>query len=237
MITFFRRIRQRLLQQNQVTRYLGYAGGEIFLVVIGILLALQINNWNEGRKTKKFEQEILFLIDQNLLRDSVLLTEELLKAKQANELTDRLLVQVAMKNYDDSLNYWMGKIISFERFKSQSSAFEVLKAKGIETISEKELQLVLISYYDVSLFEVYQSLKDVENSFIADWIPLIKLEFSDFNFLNFCQPVNSKTFFEKPSSIVLFKLYQDNREGSVKNIESALQKISEIRSLTKTHLQ
>lgn len=237
MLTFFRHIRQKLLEQNQVTRYLAYAAGEIFLVVIGILLALQINNWNEGRKTKKFEQEILFLIDQNLQRDSAIMSEELFKARQAVQLTDQLLEQVALKNYDDSLNYWMGKIISFERFKSQSSAFEVLKAKGIETISDKELQLALISYYDVSLFEVYQSLADVESAFNADWIPLIKQDFSDFKWLDFVQPVNSKTFFEKPSSIVLFKLYQDNREGSVKNMESALQKISEIRSLTKSHLQ
>lgn len=237
MITFFRKIRLKLLQQNQVTRYLAYAGGEILLVVIGILIALQINNWNEGRKTKKFEQEILFLIDQNLQRDSVLLSEELFKAKQAIELTDRLLEQVALKNYDDSLNYWMGKIISFERFKSQSSAFEVLKAKGIETISDKELQLALISYYDVNLFEVYQSLDDVEFSFNTDWIPVIKEDFTDFKWQDFCQPINSKTFFEKPSSIVLFRLFQDNREGSVRNIESALLKISENRSLTKTHLQ
>jgi hypothetical protein len=237
MITFFRRIRQRLLQQNQFTRYLGYATGEIFLVVIGILIALQINTWNEGRKTKKFEQEILFLIDQNLRQDSVLLVEELIKAKEALELTDRLLEQVALKNYDDSLNYWMGKIISFERFKSQASGFEVLKSKGIETISDKELQLALISYYDVSLFDVYQSLDDVEASFNSDWIPVIKQDFLDFKWRDFSQPVNSKTFFEKPSSIVLFRIYQDNREGSVRNIESALQKISEIRSLTKTHLQ
>ncbi len=136
MISLFRKIRQQLLQENKVTRYLTYAIGEIFLVVIGILIALQINTWNESRKTKKFEQEILFLIDQNLQQDSVLLAEELFKAKNALELTDRLLEQVALKNYDDSLNFWMGKIISFERFKSQSSAFEVLKAKGIETISE-----------------------------------------------------------------------------------------------------
>ncbi len=50
MISFFRKIRQKLLQQNRVTRYLVYAIGEIFLVVIGILIALQVNNWNENRK-------------------------------------------------------------------------------------------------------------------------------------------------------------------------------------------
>jgi hypothetical protein len=237
MLKFFRKIRQRLLQRNRVTQYLVYAAGEILLVVIGILIALQINNWNEDRKSNKFEQEILYLIDQNLQRDSILLVGELFKTKQAIELTDRLLEQVAMKNYDDSLNFWMGKIISFERFKSQSSAFEVLKSRGIDTITDKNLQLALISYYDESLFQVYQSLHDVENSFNADWIPVIKQDFSDFKWLDFCRPTHSQSFFENPSSIVLFRIFQDNREGAVRKIESALQKISDIRFLTKTDLQ
>lgn len=237
MISLFRKIRQKLLKENKLGNYVKYAIGEIFLVVVGILIALQINTWNEARKTKKFENEILFLIDQNLQQDSLILSQELFKANKAIELTDRLLEQVALKNYSDSLNSWMGKIISFERFQSQSSAFEVLKAKGIEIISDKELQLALISYYDVSLFEVYQSLDDVESAFNADWIPVIKQEFSDFKWMDFCQPVDPKIFFEKPSTLVLFKIFQDNREGSVRNIEGALRRIHEIRSLTKTYVQ
>jgi hypothetical protein len=58
MVSFFRKIRQQLLSHlpagkagNRVTRYLVYAFGEIFLVVIGMLIALQVNNWNEGKKT------------------------------------------------------------------------------------------------------------------------------------------------------------------------------------------
>ena len=53
MISFFRKIRQNILKQGKTTRYFKYALGEILLVVIGILIALQINNWNEARKQKK----------------------------------------------------------------------------------------------------------------------------------------------------------------------------------------
>lgn len=59
MISFFRKIRQKLLSQNRVTRYLAYALGEIALVMIGILLALQVNNWNEERKQKNEESRYL----------------------------------------------------------------------------------------------------------------------------------------------------------------------------------
>ncbi len=59
MIKFFRRIRQNLLSEGKTGRYLKYALGEIVLVVAGILIALQINNWNEGRKDRNQEQKIL----------------------------------------------------------------------------------------------------------------------------------------------------------------------------------
>jgi hypothetical protein len=52
MIKFFRKIRQQLLIENKFSKYLLYAIGEIVLVVIGILIALSINNWNEKRKLK-----------------------------------------------------------------------------------------------------------------------------------------------------------------------------------------
>ncbi len=51
MLKFFRRIRQQLIVKGNLKRYLIYAIGEILLVVIGILIALQINNWNEERKS------------------------------------------------------------------------------------------------------------------------------------------------------------------------------------------
>ena len=53
MINFFRKIRKQLADQNKPLKYFRYAFGEIVLVMIGILLALQVNNWNEERKDQK----------------------------------------------------------------------------------------------------------------------------------------------------------------------------------------
>ncbi len=224
-----------MADDNKPLKYARYAIGEIVLVVIGILIALQINNWNEERKTHKFEDEILYLIDQNLMNDSISLSSQFIQAKQAMTLTDRLLEEVSKKNYGDSLNYWMGKIIVFERFKSQSSAFEVLKSKGIESISNKELQMGLISYYEQNLFDTYQSLQDVEESFKADWVPVIKEDFLEFNWMDYNLPTNSKEFFEKPSSIVLFKIFKNNRAGSVSALQKSLDEISKLRVLIRDY--
>ena len=59
MIKFFRKIRYNLMSENKMGKYFKYAIGEILLVVIGILIALQINNWNEGKKERAQEQELL----------------------------------------------------------------------------------------------------------------------------------------------------------------------------------
>ncbi|MTE27866.1 DUF6090 family protein [Winogradskyella ouciana] len=59
MIKFFRKIRFNLMSENKTGKYLKYAIGEIILVVIGILIALQINNWNEVQKDRNREQAIL----------------------------------------------------------------------------------------------------------------------------------------------------------------------------------
>ncbi|MDO1502556.1 DUF6090 family protein [Winogradskyella maritima] len=59
MIKFFRKIRQKLLSENKFSKYLIYAIGEIVLVVIGILIALGINNWNENNKTQQVTNDYL----------------------------------------------------------------------------------------------------------------------------------------------------------------------------------
>jgi len=75
MIKFFRRIRQRLLSENKLSKYLLYAIGEIVLVVIGILIALQINNWNEERKLEDQRQQLIsslledFEYNRDFIRD------------------------------------------------------------------------------------------------------------------------------------------------------------------------
>ncbi|MBM1107047.1 hypothetical protein JQC67_12920 [Aurantibacter crassamenti] len=92
MIKFFRHIRQRLLSENKFSKYLIYALGEIVLVVIGILIALSISNWNENRKNKNTEADYYCrilddfelnekLIDENyeLTSNRIKLTKELIK--------------------------------------------------------------------------------------------------------------------------------------------------------------
>lgn len=80
MLRFFRQIRQRLLPiaigtENRFTKYLLYALGEIILVVIGILIALQVNNWNEDRKMKAQERQVLQSLYTEISNNKTVLKE------------------------------------------------------------------------------------------------------------------------------------------------------------------
>ena len=100
MITFFRRIRKGLLDGGNTSRYLVYAIGEIVLVVIGILIALQINNWNEGEKSKRELFYSLQTIKSNLSSDILNINQELNDGNSQMEFWTSLL-----NNTDNGLSF------------------------------------------------------------------------------------------------------------------------------------
>ena len=92
MIKFFRKIRQDLLSKGKTGKYLKYAVGEIVLVVIGILIALQINNWNENRKNS--EKEIAIL--ENLKTEFVTNKADLLETSNRNSIKYELVKKILL---------------------------------------------------------------------------------------------------------------------------------------------
>ena len=87
MIKFFRKIRQNLLMENKTSKYFKYAIGEIILVVIGILIALQINNWNDLAIQKKQKRTYIESLIGNLEQDSISLDRFLVKSKNEYDKT------------------------------------------------------------------------------------------------------------------------------------------------------
>lgn len=100
MIKFFRKIRQTLLTENKFSKYLLYAIGEIVLVVIGILIALQINNFNEQRKDSEKEQVILKQLKEDYETDLIQLKQ---KMKMRNEIVSSAFNVLKAIDYPDKI--------------------------------------------------------------------------------------------------------------------------------------
>lgn len=117
MITFFRKIREKLLSKNQFSTYFLYAIGEIVLVVIGILIALQINNWNDLKKERKIEKQYLealrseFATNLEKLEGSIAscttLTDQLgtLLTYFDPQKSDTISSDVIARSFGETLNY------------------------------------------------------------------------------------------------------------------------------------
>ncbi len=107
MIKFFRRIRQELLTENKFSKYLLYAIGEIILVVIGILIAIQINNWNQNRLKGKKEIQILKSFETQFQNDISQFDESLKFYEAASKSIDIIIYHLENKiPYNDSLNQY-----------------------------------------------------------------------------------------------------------------------------------
>ena len=91
MIKFFRKIRQRLLTENKVSKYLLYAIGEIVLVVIGILIALQVNNWNQIRHHKETQAIYLTQLLEETKADSIFFRSRLALFQNQTTCYSRLM--------------------------------------------------------------------------------------------------------------------------------------------------
>ena len=150
MIKFFRKIREKLISENKISKYLLYATGEILLVMIGILLALQVNNWNETRKLELKENEIL----KEILRDIEETNSEIVADMRAHMVM--LLTAQMLKDQISQLNPDTDQLSSYYRSSAhdlqiypKTSGFETLKSQGLEIITNDSLRKNISDLYQL----------------------------------------------------------------------------------------
>jgi hypothetical protein len=135
-------------------RYFKYALGEIVLVVIGILIALAINNWNEKRKARAFEVKMLTELKTTLINDMEYIDDHLLGNRNQSELEAldyfKDLLRGASRN-KDSLRYHWGRIINGQFFRVNEGPYESIKSIGLEKISNDSLRNDIVRFYDFIL--------------------------------------------------------------------------------------
>ena len=149
MVHYFGKIRRNLLEKNNLAKYLLYAIGEILIVMIGILIALNINKWNENRKISITEIKIIKEMKINLktdLADVRWNIDFLNKNKNANQIVLKSLKNP--DNYSDTLNLYYANIsYSLPMFSNNTSAFENLKSIGFNIIKNDSLRMGITELY------------------------------------------------------------------------------------------
>ncbi|WP_455168478.1 DUF6090 family protein [Aegicerativicinus sediminis] len=154
--------------ENKTSKYLKYAIGEIVLVVIGILIALQINNWNEIRKEEELELNILEEVLIGLKTDLKDVAYNL-QAQQANFNSQGIIINwiESKQPFHDSLSNHINKIHYGTYFQSNESPYQTLKQLGLRTLRNDSVRNQITHLYDLyyqeynKFNEEYEALSDI----------------------------------------------------------------------------
>ncbi|MDT0554944.1 DUF6090 family protein [Patiriisocius hiemis] len=195
MIKFFRKIRQKLLSESKFSKYLIYALGEIVLVVIGILIALQINNWNETRKIGKVEKEILNVLLEDLNSAKEFSKEYIRSEQNYLDIIETILhndsLKTVLTNSDRTKEYFNKAFWDFEIKFPVINTYSDLKNAGKITIVQNDSIRDRLSVLEANIYNLDKLIQDRMNVHqirideicveYVNFLPLLKFKMPDYN--------------------------------------------------------
>lgn len=212
MIKFFRKIRQNLISENKFSKYLLYAIGEIVLVVIGILIALAINNWNTKKNDELKEKEALSEIYQGLLSDNHQLVEINNQERNVIRMIDSLNEEFKHRGKfsNDSLQVYLGKALVGQRPKFVTTPYEVLVSSGIGLIQDREIRYDIAKYYGRSVNELESDGDDLFQQWYDAILPIIQKEADFWTLEEILVPYSMDSVFKNDELFRVLKVNRDN---------------------------
>ncbi|PZX37137.1 hypothetical protein LX97_03159 [Nonlabens dokdonensis] len=212
MIKFFRKIRLDALSRKRIPKYLTYAIGEIILVVIGILIALQINNWNENKKSVKLEQTYYCKIAEDLQVDIRNIDSSLVTIDKRLERTERFLKNL-LKIQKDKQVIFKDFIPTFRYYKfipTKPAIVDITSSGKLETLRNQTLKNRILSHY-TEQDNALQIIEINDNAHIQKIIDIEK--FADFGFQEIPQYQN--LFDEELQGLLSSTQWQQNSDDEL----------------------
>ena len=205
MIKFFRKIRQKLLTENKFSKYLIYAIGEIVLVVIGILIALQINTWNNSQIDRNKEKLLLSELHEEFVNNKKQLTQ-VIQYHEKSYLATKKFIEMFPINFNeielDSIQKYylnVGWVYSFNP--SNGVINSLINTSSFEIISNDNLRKLIISWRDV-LSDYKEEDISAKNYVLNTWVPFCEKNLDwDGNFKDKRNNLNAFTTLEFESII------------------------------------
>lgn len=203
MITVLRKIRKSLVEASSMKKYGLYAFGEIALVVIGILIALQINTWNENKKAREREIRLLNELIENLNVNEQRLTRDIeLELKYFN--SSKIIVDHLDKKlpYHDSLDIHFQLSQLSADIVLVTSAYEAIKSIGFDVISNDSLRTHIINLFDTNYESMIRETRSLEDQFwpsvvIPMWVKHLRNNSMDED-LSGQRPINYNALLNDP---------------------------------------
>lgn len=171
-----------------MTRYLVYAIGEVLLVMIGILLALQVNNWNNEKMERTEERKILQGMNETLSYDLNRFQSRMEKVLIAEDRIQTLKDIVHAGIRVDTIDVLCGAVYGTHSFDLNTSSYEVLKSSGLNLIKDDSIRQLIVRIYDTHLKYILGS-NFIETNVVLEALrPYYLSNFYDIRFLENATP-------------------------------------------------
>jgi len=222
-------MRQNLLMENKTGKYLKYTFCEIVLVVIGILIALSINNWNEGRKLRNQEFKILTEIRSNLETTLEIFESDTLfnlkTIQQFNKIKRYIIEDLP---YNKELDSAFGKLSNWASPYPILTAYKTLQTKGLDIISNEKLRSDIVNLYE---FE-YDRLRSDNDQ--AEWVlmqtvvyPFLSKHVRTFkeNSKSYAKPNDFESMKKNDEFLNILEMIISHRESGLRAYKSVMNSI------------
>ena len=212
MLRFFRQIRHRLLTDNKFSKYLLYAVGEILLVVIGILIALQIDNWNEHQKEEQFEIKLLRELRSSLEHNVSQLQRGMRVNNEAIQSCNVILQYFEDGlAYHDSLDTHFSKSLAWFYPSIKSDEYESLQSYGVHIIKNDTIRERLRRVYQIEWLTILSERQ--ERYFYNTVAPLLSDLFQSYEFQGQMKPFDFKEVQASREYRHIIRTLASNRES------------------------
>lgn len=223
MINFFRKIRRKFADNNQFFKYSRYAIGEIALVMIGILIALQVNNWNEDRKESLVIENVLIEIKEDLIQDKAEL-ERIIQLRTADFEAQKRIINVleTNRNFNENVRSDLGRIHLARNVFSASKGYDLLKELNLGALRDKELRILLTRYYERDIALVHREYADDKLEFENFWLPYVRMHFKEWEFGDYAIPHDYSQILNDQTLLTATKMNSNNLKNTISAYNSAL---------------
>jgi hypothetical protein len=238
MIKFFRKIRQRLLSDGKFSKYLLYAIGEIVLVVIGILIALQINNWNEARKNRDLEIKTLSELEASFEKDLNDIEYNLQLHNRGLIACKKLLMAIEENiPYHDSLDQYFGQFSNVSVFINSTGAYETLKSRGIDIIRNDTLRRQIIDMHDITYHYMIVNQNEFDLSDLRENKQFMLEHMTEWKFFESAKPKDYKWLLRKQFFRNRLEYTSQVREISVRVYHNAAENCKRVIANIKSEIE
>ena len=236
MIPFFRKIRKKMADDNRPLKYMRYAIGEIVLVVIGILIALQINNWKEENSNRALEKQMMSNLNSEFRNNLNKIQESIIQYKQTEDAI-RFLMSKMQASSDELKQHNIDSLLAnavdvFDYRPTQNTLTEILSSGNLKLISNDSIKYNLLQWSAElnEINEAWLTLDDFNQHMVIPYLSenVSMRNIDKYSLMKWEKLSTFKVNYEKTFNDIKFENNLDNLGWAVVNYQMVLTRLEKV---------